>query len=157
MKMKGVECPECGSLNTPSRSSNLDIENNRIRKRECQDCGEWFTTAEIPVPGFSFAKAIPTRSPDKRRVDPSYLRVKHGDKGIAITIVEPRRVELCRKGLHVFSGQNIYVNRNGQRQCRACRNAGAREAYHNARRKAPPSILEEQRRKWREAHRRRAA
>lgn len=152
MKNAGIECPGCGGVNTPSSTSGFDIENNRIRKRHCEECGEWFTTVELAVPGFAFHRAVSGRKGRVRRVDPEYLRVTRGDASLSVRVVPVHRIPLCRRRLHLFTGDNIYTTPKGLRLCRECKNARARELYHHARRKAPKSILEEQRAKWRRAH-----
>lgn len=44
-----VECPTCGSILTRSRGGGRDDEGHRLRRRQCMDCGLYFTTVEVPV------------------------------------------------------------------------------------------------------------
>lgn len=47
----GTECPneDCGSTNTPVRTSGRDAQEHMLRERVCRDCGQVFTTIEQVV------------------------------------------------------------------------------------------------------------
>ena len=156
MKSQGVECPECGGLLTKVSQSNLDVEGNRVRTRRCQDCDHQFGTVEVALPGLSFPRTQRTRNPMRVAV-PQHVSVKQDGKTVVLKVIAPKYANTCRKG-HPWTPENIYrPPRTGRRTCRQCRLENARERYHNARRKAPESIKEEQRKRWREAYRRRSA
>lgn len=40
-----------------------------------------------------------------------------------------RRKEFCGRGLHRMEGRNVFIKRNGKRNCRACLNNMAKERY----------------------------
>jgi hypothetical protein len=44
-----VECPRCESILTRSRGGGYSDDGYRLRRRHCQDCDLYFTTAEVPV------------------------------------------------------------------------------------------------------------
>ena len=157
MRTQGVECPECGGMFTKVQQSNLDIENNRVRARVCQDCDHLFSTVELVVPGLSFARTQRSRRHDARIVTPQYVSVRPNAASVTVFVVEPKVSDTCRRG-HPWTPENTYIHpRRQTRTCRECRLINARERYHHARRKAPESIKAEQRAYWREAWRRRNA
>lgn len=153
---RGVVCPDCGSIRTPTRNSGLDVEHTRVRYRHCEDCQAYFTTAEIVVPGLSFHRTRPTPEGRVARRTPEYVSVRRNQSSVTVSVVPSTDRNRCRKGLHELTDDNVFLHPNGSRMCRACRNENARERYHHARRNAPPSILEEQRAYWREQKRRAA-
>ena len=160
MKTHGVECPECGGMFTKVINSNLDIENHRVRARICQDCEHPFSTVELVVPGLSWARTQRSRRGRAIITRPQYVRVKTNPHSLTLYVEEPVMVATCRSGRHEWKPENIYHSPKGHRMCRPCRLENARERYHHARRKAPPSIIEDQRAYWRERdriRRRRAA
>ena len=158
MRSQGVECPECGGMFTRVVHSNLDIENNRVRARVCQDCKHKFSTVELAVPGLSHARTQRSHSQRARVRTPQYVNVKRREKGMTLSVLGPFFDLVCRKRLHDWIPENIYTSPStGRQTCRPCRSANARERYHHARRNAPESILEDQRRYWREKERRRRA
>lgn len=157
MRSHGVECPECGGMFTRVKHSNLDIEGHRVRARVCEDCQHLFSTVELAVPGLSFART--QRSTRGRSIitRPQYVRVQENTKSLTIHVEDPVYKPVCRSGKHEWTAENTEVTGRGTRLCRECRREWARDYYHNTRRKAPPSILEEQRAYWREQYRRRRA
>lgn len=158
MRTTGVECPECGGLKTKVNQSNLDVEGNRVRARRCEECAHLFSTVEVAVPGLSFARTQRSHSPTQRILTPQYAKVTPTQTGVTIRVYGPTFAATCRRGEHAWTSKNIYTNPStGHQTCRPCRLANARERYHHARRKAPQSILDEQRARWREAYRRKAA
>lgn len=44
-----MRCPQCNSENVTCVDSRPWQENKHRRRRECADCGERFSTAEIPM------------------------------------------------------------------------------------------------------------
>jgi hypothetical protein len=153
---RGVLCPECGGPYTEVRNSNHDTEGNKIRYRNCLECGHWFSTAEVVVKGFSFHRAKATSSKTLRTTR-EYIKVSTTPTSTVLTVHAAEPINRCRRG-HDFTPENTYVQpKRGGRACRICMRAAALRRYHNARRKAPPSILEDQRRYWREQKRRQAA
>jgi hypothetical protein len=137
--------------------SNLDAEGHRIRNRRCEDCEHIFSTVEVIVPGLAYHKTRPSKIGSRPKRIPQTVKITHGSDWTRVQVVDTKPLELCRRG-HPFTPENTYVQPSkGSRSCRICRNAGALARYHNARRKAPQSILDDQRAMWREAYRRRAA
>ena len=155
MRTQGVECPECGGMFTRVQNSNLDIEGNRVRARTCEDCKHLFSTVEVAVPGLSWARTQrPKAGGNSVIFQPQHLRLKVNRQSLTIYVEGP--YSLCRAGKHRWTPKNTGLRRGG-RYCRACSNEAARAAYHNARAKAPDSILEDQRAYWREQYRKRRA
>ena len=153
---RGVLCPECGGPYTEVRNSNHDSEGNKIRYRHCQECDHWFSTAEVVVKGFSFHRAKAT-SAKKLRTTREYIKVSTTPNSTVLTVVPAKPINRCRRG-HDFTPENTYVQpKRGTRACRTCMRANALRRYHYNRSKAPDSILEDQRRYWREQKRRQAA
>lgn len=152
---RGVLCPECGGPYTEVRNSNHDTEGNKIRYRHCQECSHWFSTAEVVVKGFSFHRAKAGDRPNLRTTR-EYIKVTTTPHSTVLTVHEAKPINRCRKG-HEFTPENTYIQPKRQtRACRICLRASALRRYHYARSKAPESILEEQRRYWREQKRRAA-
>ena len=153
----GVECPECGGHRTAVCNSHRDEEGNRIRLRGCQDCGHYFGTVEVHVPGFSFHRAKASR--DRwQRTTREYIRVQNTKTAVRLVVVPGVPINKCRRGLHEMTGDNVYVQpKRGTRACKACMRAQALLRYHYARQHAPESILEDQRRYWREQDRKKRA
>ena len=155
---RGVGCMTCGSTQTPAIGSNYDEEGNRIRLRYCRDCQAYFTTVEIAIPGLSFHRAKSSR--DRwQRMTREYVRVTQLPKSLKIEVIPSSPIKMCRRGLHEMEGENIGWNgRNrSKRYCRECKRQNAQLNYHHARQHAPESILEDQRRYWREQKRKQAA
>ena len=153
---RGVLCPECGGPYTEVRNSNHDTEGNKIRYRNCQECGHWFSTAEVVVKGFSFHRA---KAGDREnlRTTREYIKLSQTPHSLVLTVVPAKLVNRCRKG-HDFTPENTYIQPGrGSRACRTCMRAAALRRYHYNRSKAPPAILEEQRAYWREQDRRKRA
>lgn len=44
-----VECVECGSILTRCRGGGRTVDDQRIRRRVCVDCGTLFCTVELPL------------------------------------------------------------------------------------------------------------
>jgi len=156
MKTHGVECPECGGMQTRVKHSSLDIEGNRVRQRDCEDCGQRFGTVEVSMPGLSYPRTQRSKRQNGWVEKPQYVKVTRRDSSTTLHVVKPQRVATCRKGLHPWIPENK-VSNGGRETCLPCRRAAARNLYHHARRNAPPSILEEQRAYWRKQYRKRAA
>lgn len=152
----GVECPECGGNKTAVCNSHRDEEGNRIRLRGCKDCGHYFGTVEVHVPGFSFHRAKATR--DRwQRTTREYIKVHRTDKTVKLSVVPAQPINRCRRGLHEMTGDNVYIQPKRQtRACRACMRNQAVLRYHYARQHAPESIKEDQRTYWREQKRKQA-
>ena len=153
----GVECPECGGHQTAVCNSHRDEEGNRIRLRGCTECGHYFGTVEVHVPGFSFHRAKASR--DRwQRTTREYIKVHRSDKSVKLTVIPAVAINRCRRGLHEMAGENIgYNGRNrSKRYCRACKRQHALVNYHYGRQHAPESIKEDQRTYWREQKRKQA-
>jgi hypothetical protein len=157
MRSQGVECPDCGGMFTRVQHSNLDIEGHRVRQRVCEDCRHQFSTVELAVPGLSWARTQRSKRGRTIIARPQYVRVQENTKSVTIHVEDPVEVSVCRSGKHEWTPENTELTTRGTRMCRSCRREWARDYYHNSRRKAPQSILEQQRAYWREQKRRQAA
>src|SRR5574338_376114 len=115
-----VECPECGGMHAMVKNSNLDVEGNRIRQRRCDDCGHWFSTVEVVLPGLSFHKTRPSQRNGRR--SPQYVRVvRTGDTSVRVELEDVKLLNVCRRG-HPMTPDNVYVQPGrGNRSCMTCR------------------------------------
>ena len=68
-RISGVECPECGSIRTRCRSTGYTHDNDRVRRRACDDCGRWFMTVETVLPDdLTWGEMVPySRAHDRTR------------------------------------------------------------------------------------------
>lgn len=121
------ECPECGSLSTPTQNTGHDEDGRTIRRRVCEGCGKIFGTIEIVMPDeFSFSRTDTFRKRDRRgRV--AFFSVDRVLIG-SVKIVRGKRTDWCGRGLHKLTGKNLRLYDN-KRHCRACENI-ARRKYH---------------------------
>ena len=72
----------------------------------------------------------------------------------------PQQSEMCKRGLHVLSGENVVVNSRGSRQCRAClrqKQQEWEEAHHEWRRQYNHDYYARNRERLVEAQRQRRA
>lgn len=161
-KMLGVECPECGGLQTGVMKAGLDSEGHRIRHRVCRNCEHGFTTLEIPFP-FVFNQ-LDEIKPDNElarlrrdgpqtrftavpRTNHAYFTVTYSEgdqrkgriaKPSAHVVLHPAaKNDQCRRGLHMLRGHNVISRADGKRRCRECSNAKARTWRREFRQRFP--------------------
>lgn len=48
-----IPCPACGSVRVRALAWGSTDEDQPLRHRACEDCGERFTSIEVVVPGFT--------------------------------------------------------------------------------------------------------
>ena len=129
--INGVECPECGTLNTAVRFSSHTVDGTRVRQRHCGDCGERFATGEIVLKGHSYhSLTYNNRGKDKsegpflKEVMPDEIEVRYLKTGeIVVQVIKGARRgrKMCRRGLHELIEGVTTVDKKPN-QCYACRN-----------------------------------
>jgi HNH endonuclease len=55
--------------------------------------------------------------------------------------VHMRPAEICRKGLHAMTGDNVLTERSGLRRCRACKRERQRREYQEGRHPSSPKAV----------------
>lgn len=133
--IQGMPCPECGDMNAPVRHSGHDVGGNRVRRRDCGNCGHRFTTVEVPVDASFFRLVQATRETKAypHSVDPDVIVVRMCRvSGLPeITVRRGKvRAKRCRRGLHILTAENTIQWRSKAGQCRLCYNDTRRETYH---------------------------
>ena len=131
MKLKGVECTECGSLYTGVHKAGIDANGVRLRRRQCKTCGHLFNTIEIPME-FDFYNTDTMREPERVRVarkSTDYFEITYSkshtrtnsDKigAVRAKLVFGKPSDYCYSGRHRFTADNI-VMKKGKRTCKAC-------------------------------------
>ena len=132
--IQGMPCPQCGDMNVPVRHSGHDIEGNRVRRRDCANCGHHFTTVEVAVPASFFRLTQPTRETKSfpHSEKPDFIATEQRGKNQTVVVVRRARPRsrTCRRGLHVLTDENMIQWRSKKGQCRHCYNEARRETYH---------------------------
>lgn len=126
--VKAAECPECGSLNTPVKNTGHDEDGRTIRARRCKQCNHLFGTVEVILPPeFAFSKTDTYRETIRR----SRIAQRSRDRIFvgAIKIVPGKQTNWCAKSLHKLTGNNLSIDKAGNRHCRACNRAATRLRY----------------------------
>lgn len=157
------ECPECGSARSLVRGASFDEQGHRIRARRCVVCETNFTTLEVAIPfRFSATDSLKrerhnTKGPMKKATDSFVLIPSRAEDTWILQLRRGRKSDLCGRGLHELSGDNVYVNkRTGHRVCKPCRRENSKERYANRMAKMPESIREDVREQWRADNEKRA-
>lgn len=83
-ELNNVECVGCGSVLTRCRGGGRTLDDERIRRRICDECGTDFTTVELPL-FYDDGSTVPLTS-----LVPSYLWAN-------------RRTQRARIGYHATS------------------------------------------------------
>lgn len=132
----GVECPECGSVRTGCNRAGFDGNGNRIRVRDCRDCGLRFNTVEAPAE-FVFNRMDTSKLERDRRRNALRIGPDHEAKRfqptrgtgwleVDVRVYEMKPSNKCRRGLHELTPDNVYLNKTtGNRKCRICSRAAS--------------------------------
>ena len=143
------ECPVCGSVRSRIRGASLDELGNRIRARRCEVCETTFTTLEVAIP-FSFSGADSlkrqrhnSKNPMKKGTDSFVLTPSKAEDTWILQLRRGKVSDLCRRGLHELTGDDVYIHPSGQRVCKPCRRENTRERYANKIAKMPAVLREE--------------
>lgn len=135
--MGGVQCPQCKGYRTGCKNAGYDGAGNRIRVRVCKNCGYRGNTveawADFVFNRMDVSKVERDRARNARRIAPEhepkdFVPSSRGLGRLHVTVVaiEIPRSNKCRRGLHLLTPDNAYVNTTtGHRKCRACARAAA--------------------------------
>lgn len=143
IKGSGPACPHCGNIMSKRMNNGWsEPEDYYLRYKQCLNCNEKFTTAEVVIP------------PDKttfyrldgegRRYRREYWRTHYAKVGNRLRGKQRKSDELhitvrvvpfvkgpsteCMRG-HPFTPENTYQKKNGWRGCRTCRQVGMHSYY----------------------------
>lgn len=172
---RGPECLACGGIRSEVKESGYTIDDQRIRRRVCLDCGQDATSVEVYIdPALTtFWRLNPSRRARKREND--YARKGKGLYRLPNRRNEPDRILVmvslskggkqltthCYRG-HELTPDNTYVQpANGYRYCVTCRRM--RQEERKAARGTPPAVAQgtsdrrAYNREWMRRHRARRA
>ena len=138
---RGPECLACGGVRSEVKESGYTVDDQRIRRRVCLDCGQDQCSVEVYIdPGLTtFWRLNPDRADRKREGD--YRRkgkgvyrlpnkVTHPDRLTVAVVVATgglQQITHCRRG-HELTPDNIYVTPGTTyRNCVACRHIRAEQ------------------------------
>jgi hypothetical protein len=135
---RGPECLACGGIRSEVKESGYTVDDQRIRRRQCLDCGGEGVSVEVYIDGdTTFWRLNPDRAYRKREND--YRRRGKGiyrlpnrqtvpDRlGVVVTVTTGGKVPTtqCRRG-HALTPDNVYITPgSGYRDCVTCRRVRA--------------------------------
>lgn len=143
IKGYGPACPFCGSIRSTCKENGWsEPDDNYLRRKRCNGCGETFTTAEVVVPpGRSTFYRLDYRGRHSRRryyrerksITKRQLpnRTQPSDQlHISVRVTtQGASPAHCQRG-HRWSPENTYVNPGtNHRACRECRRITQRQYY----------------------------
>lgn len=132
---RGPECLDCGGVRSEVRESGYTVDDQRIRRRVCLDCGQDACSVEVYIePGLTtFWRLNPHRAELKREND--YRRRGKGiyrlpnrrnqpDRvlvTVSVSVGGKQPVTHCRRG-HELTPDNVYRGPHStHRDCVKCR------------------------------------